>query len=143
MPYRYLEDVAIADVAFEATGDDLVNVFVAAADATMNVMIGDISSISPRESRSFKLENDDLEMLLLNLLQELIYYKDAEQLLLRITDLRIAKHGRRYVLRATASGERLDVERHEQRADVKAVTLHRFSLHRTADGWKAEVILDV
>lgn len=143
MSYRYLEEIATADIAFEATGVDLADVFVAAADATMNVMVEDLDSIIPRERRVFTLNGHDLDMLLFDLLQELLYHKDAEQLLLRIEDISVVEQDGGYALRATAAGERLDVERHEQRADVKAVTLHRFSLDKTAEGWKARVILDV
>ena len=45
MPYRYLEDIATADVAFEARGKDLAELFMAAAEATMNVMVADLDSI--------------------------------------------------------------------------------------------------
>ena len=44
---------------------------------------------------------------------------------------------------ATAEGEKLDPDRHEQRADVKAVTLHRFQVEKTNGGWKATTILDI
>ncbi|HOV88133.1 MAG TPA: archease, partial [Syntrophobacteraceae bacterium] len=39
MPFRYIEDIATADVAFEAWGETLEDLCVAAADATMNVMV--------------------------------------------------------------------------------------------------------
>ena len=48
-----------------------------------------------------------------------------------------------YFLKATAEGELLDAERHHQRADVKAVTLHDFAVERTQVGWKARVLLDI
>lgn len=141
--YRYLDDVATADIAFEAEGESLEQVFAAAAEATMNVMIEDLSAIAPREERTIELENEALDMLLFDLLQELIYHKDAEQLLLRIEEITVTERGGRYVLRAQAAGERLDTRRHEQRADVKAVTLHKFRLERTGGVWKAFVILDI
>ena len=43
MPYEYLEDVATADIAFRAWEPTLEGVFVAAADATMNVMVEDLA----------------------------------------------------------------------------------------------------
>ena len=142
MSYRYLEDFAIADIAFEALGKDLEETFVAAADATMNVMIEDLDSIEEREARSIALQNEEADMLLFDLLQELIYYKDAEQLLLRVKNILIAERNGRYNLHASAVGERLDPDRHQQRADVKAVTLHHFTLERTTKGWRALAILD-
>ena len=51
MPYEYLEEIGIADIAFEATGRDLAELFSDAADATTNVMIDNIEAIQPREAR--------------------------------------------------------------------------------------------
>jgi len=45
--------------------------------------------------------------------------------------------------RLDAAGEPLDSARHHQRADVKAVTLHDFSVEKQNEGWKARVLLDI
>ena len=143
MPYKYLEDVGTADIAFEATGCDLPELFTAAADATMNVMIENIDSIEPRETRHIEFKNDKLDMLLFDFLQELIYFKDAERLLLRVREIQIDEKDGNYFLDATTKGEPLDATRHEQRADVKAVTLHDFYVKKIDDAWKASVLLDI
>jgi SHS2 domain-containing protein len=143
MPYHYLEEFGTADIAFEATGCDLSELFRAAADATMNVMIDNLDAIEPRETRQIELSNDNIEMLLFDLLQELIFLKDAERLLLRMREVQIAESDEIYFAKATAEGEPLDAERHHQRADVKAVTLHGFCVERTEGGWKARVLLDI
>jgi len=46
-------------------------------------------------------------------------------------------------LKAETAGEVLDAARHHQRADVKAVTLHGFSVEKKNDGWKTRVLLDI
>lgn len=143
MPYEFLEGVAIADIAFRAWGGSLEEVFVAAADATMNVMIDNLDSIRFQERRPLRLESSALDMLLFDLLQELIYFKDAEQLLLRVGQARIAAANSQWMLTGEAHGEKLDPTRHEQRADVKAVTWHKFKLEKTDLGWMATVILDI
>jgi protein archease len=143
MPYRYLEEIGTADIAFEAAGRDLPELFSDAADATTNVMIDNIEAIRPRQTRHIELSNDKLDMLLFDFLQELIFLKDAERLLLRIREVQIDDRDEMYLLKATAEGETLDVERHHQRADVKAVTLHDFAVERTDGGWKARVLLDI
>jgi SHS2 domain-containing protein len=146
MPYHYLEEIGTGDIAFEATGLDLPELFTAAADATMNVMIDNLDAIEPRETRQIKLWNDNIEMLLFDFLQELIYFKDAGRLLLRARETRIDQKGEVYFLKATVAGERLDDTRHHQRADVKAVTLHGFSVEKhdpPETGWKAKVLLDI
>ena len=143
MPYKYLEDIGTADIAFEATGRDLSELFTAAADATMNVMIENIGAIEPRETRRIELKNEAIDMLLFDFLQELIYFKDAERLLLRVHELQIDEKGDVYFLQAAATGEPLEPARHQQRADVKAVTLHDFCVERDDSRWKATVILDI
>ncbi|HWQ93026.1 MAG TPA: archease [Clostridia bacterium] len=143
MPYEFLPKVAMADIAFRASGRSLEEVFAAAADATMNVMVDNLESIQFRERRPFRLENVALDLLLFDLLQEFIYHKDAERLLLRAGELRITQVHGQWLLSGEGRGERLDQERHHQRADVKAVTLHQFKLEAIPGGWLAQVILDI
>ena len=143
MPFEYLEDIAIADIAFHAWGKDLADLFQAAGDAVVNTMIENLEEITPQTSRTFNLENEALDMLLFNFLEEFIYYKDSEQLLLRSQQVQIDNKDGNYYLTALTCGETLDPERHHQRVDVKAVTLHRFALEKIEDGWTAMVILDI
>jgi len=142
-PYRYLEEIATADVAFDAWGATKEDVFLAAADATLNTMVEEIGTVAPRERRVLSLVADSLDLLLFELLQELVYHKDAERLLLRVRDLRIEETGSGYRLHADAFGETIDPGRHPLLADVKAVTLHRLVVEKTTDGWHAVVVLDV
>ena len=143
MPYHYLEEIGTADIAFEATGRDLPELFTDAADATMNVMIDNLDAIEPRETRYIELSNEKIDMLLFDFLQELIYFKDAERLLLRVRHVRIDEKEEKYILKAKGAGELLDETRHHQRADVKAVTLHDFSVEKENGGWTARVLLDI
>lgn len=141
--YRYLEGIATADVAFEAWGATREEAFLAAADATLNTMVEEIRAVSPREHRVLSVTAASLDLLLFELLQELVYHKDAERLLLRVRGLQIEGTGSGYRLRADATGETIDPERHPLLADVKAVTLHRLSVEETPSGWRAVVVLDV
>lgn len=143
MPYEFLEDVATADIAFHAWGADLEEVFKAAGDAVINTMIENLDAIALSETRIFNLDNDALDLLLFNFLQEFVYYKDSELLLLRAQQVQIEEKESIYHLTATTKGERLDRDRHHQRVDVKAVTLHQFKLEKTDMGWTAHVILDI
>ncbi len=142
MPYRYLEDIATSDVAFEAWGETLEELFVAAAEATMNVMVEDLTTIADRERRPIHIDEGEIDMLLFQLLQELIFFKDAELLLLRIPKIRIQHLKGIYSLTAETYGEELNQDKHELLVDVKAVTLHRFHVEQTSQGWEAVVILD-
>jgi SHS2 domain-containing protein len=143
MPYRYIEDIATADVAFEAWGDTLEEMFVAAAAATMKVMVSDLETIARVEHRPLQVMAEELDMLLFELLQELIFYKDAERLLLCVSSVQIQGQSGQFSLRAEAYGEEIDPEKHDLIVDIKAVTLHRFMVERRQRGWEAFVILDI
>jgi SHS2 domain-containing protein len=143
MPFEYLDDIATSDVAFQARGDTLEEMFLAAADATMNVMVGDLETIAETERKLIRVEADAVDMLLFDLLQELIFYKDAEQLLLRVKEIRVGREGDLFTAEAEASGEVLDPLKHDLVVDVKAVTLHRYKVEKTSGGWEATVILDI
>jgi SHS2 domain-containing protein len=143
MPYRYVPEIAIADVAFHAWGETLEELFTAASDATMNVMVADLETIGSVVTRPIHLADTDVDMLLFQLLQELIFHKDAGRLLLRVAGIRIDRTPSGYALAAEARGEELDPSRHDLVVDVKAVTLHRFRVEQTGRGWEASVILDI
>jgi SHS2 domain-containing protein len=146
MPYRYLDDLTVADVAFEARGTTLEELFSSAWQATLQVMIENPHALTGIESRNIALEESSLDLLLHNFLQELIYYKDAEGLLLRIEECRIQweEGGSKSVeLEARAGGQTADPKVHRLGTDVKAVTFYNFSLTREHRGWKATVVLDV
>jgi SHS2 domain-containing protein len=143
MPYVYVDDIAVADIAFRAWGDTLEDVFRAAAEATIHAMVENHDAIAPRHERRFELHDTSLDLLLLQFLQEFVYYKDAEQLLLRVQDLTISQNAPGLTLRGRVAGERIDPAKHELEADVKGVTLHQLQVAPTAEGWEATVVLDV
>ena len=146
MPYRYVDELTVADVGFQAWGDNLEELFYSAWQATLQVMIEDPSILTATESRAFTLEEPSLDLLLYNFLQELIYYKDAEGLLLRIEECRIRfreQEAGPAGLQARASGQAIDPEAHRLGTDVKAVTFYNFNLQRDSRGWSATVVLDV
>ena len=145
MPFQYRGDIAHADIAFDAWGDTLEELFSGAAEATMQVMVEDLTAVRPLETVDCSLVQDDVEMLLFDFLNELIFYKDARRLLLLPAQIRIAelKDGAGYQLQASLQGEEIEVGRHQLNTDVKAVTMLRFSVARVAQGWRATVVLDV
>lgn len=143
MTYKFLDDIAIADVAFEATGRTIRELFESAALAVTNTMIKNLDSIDGRTKTKIEVSADNIEMLLFNFLQELVFLKDAKKLLFNKFKIDVFNKGRKWQLKTFAYGEKLDMNKHELLADVKAVSLHNFKVEETKDGWKADVILDV
>lgn len=142
MAYTFLEDVAIADVAFEASGDDIAELFKSCAEATFEVM-ADLTTVGQDTEKKIRLENKKVDKLLYEFLEELIYLKDLDCLLFSDFDIKIKKEDGIYQLEATAYGSTINSEKQDLKADVKAVTLHMFEVKQTKDGWKARVVLDI
>jgi len=143
VPFEYLEDGVTSDVTFHAWGRDLDELFRAAADATVQVMVESLESIRPAETRRLCLHAEALDLLLLRFLNEQIFLKDADGLLLRAATVHIDTSSDGYDLRAELRGEPIDPVRHDLLADVKAVTLHGLSVEKVEAGWRAQVTLDV
>lgn len=140
-PFRFLEKIAIADVAFEAYGKTLEELFVNCAKATFEAMV-DFKTVTPNQVEKLKLENKTLEDLLFDWLAELIYLKDYKAMLFKEFSVKIQKNTN-YVLEGEAKGEAINQNKHNLRTDVKAVTYHLFEIKKANQLWKAKVILDI
>lgn len=141
--FRFLDTIAAADAAFEASGSTLDKLFSACVDATLRVMIENPEDIRPVLRIPVSLEKSSLDMLLFALLGEIVYHKDAGPFLLRAEEIAIAETQNRYSLDAMLIGERIDPARHRMIVDVKAVTLYRLSVGQSEDAWWATVVLDI
>ncbi len=140
MTYKFFDHTA--DVLFEAEGKDLGELFEAAGLATEETQI-ELSGIKQGIRKEIELEKDNVEMLLFDFLQELIFLKDAELLLFSGIKVNIKKEKNIYKLKAVLHGEKIDPNRHELKVDVKAVTLHQFEVKKNKAHWFARVILDI
>jgi SHS2 domain-containing protein len=140
--YEYLDDIATADVAFRAYGKTLEEMLIAATDATLEVMLPEPETLEARVKREIQVSAENAEMLLYKLLEELVYLKDAEQLLLRVERIEARQAA---LLEATAecAGDTIDAEKYVLGVDVKAVTMHLFSVKNAGGVWEAQVILDI
>ena len=150
-PYRELEDVSLADAAFEVMGKDLNEIFRDAALATFSEMF-DIYSVKGTEIREVKLEADKPDDLLFKWLEQLIYLKDAEYLWFGRFDVSISKKGNAYILDGTAYGEKITQDPKKMRTDVKAITRHKLKVEeftfddvekKVRQGWRAVFVLDI
>jgi len=143
MPFRFLEDIATADVAFEAWGATREEVFSSCAAALLRTMIEEPEEVAHSKEIQIHLEREELDLLLFAFLNELVFHKDARRLLLHADDVVIMERDGVFHLDAVVRGEEIVPERHKMLVDVKAITLHHFSLVKAGNLWKATVIVDV
>ena len=143
VPYRWLEGISLADVAFEATGADLPVLLRSAWEATVSVMLAEGPLPPASRLRELVLQAPSAEELLLALLERVVFVKDAEGILLLPERLEIREGEGLLTIAARAAGVSVEAVLDRLGADVKGVTLHRFALERLERGWRATVVLDV
>jgi SHS2 domain-containing protein len=139
--YTFLEGIAVADLAFEATGKDLGKLFQNAAMALL-VSQADVKTIKPKVTKKIVLENADPKQLLFDFLSEIIFLKDAEQLIFASAEAKVRKNAR-YELIAELKGETIDQKKHKLGNDLKAITRHQFKLEQAKTGWTCQVVVDI
>ncbi|HKN86677.1 MAG TPA: archease [Nitrospiraceae bacterium] len=142
--FRILEDIAIADVAFEATGNNLSELFVAAAEAVIDI-VANPTTVAKTWHCRIERENDQVADLLFDWLSEMVYLKDAEGVVFCEAMASVVHDSvhRCWRLHGNLNGETIDPSRHELRSDVKAVTRHLYAVWENKEQWMARVVLDI
>ncbi len=128
-----------ADIGVRIHGGDMEELLVNAAHALYSILLR-TTNLTERLERVVTVDSPDEETLLVDWLNELIYLFDAEQLAFSRFEVEQLTG---CCLQARCFGECTDSARHEAARDVKAATYHMAHIHRAADGYTAQVILDV
>lgn len=140
MPYRFLPEVALADIAFEATSGSLNGLFVASAEALTEVMV-DRKTLRTTLKKRLTVSSEDVERLLYDFLTELIVLKDTDSLLFK--EFRVSVDEKSNSLDCSMRGETISRGRQTLRNDVKAVTMHLFAIRHEKGRYGATVVLDI
>lgn len=139
--YKFLEDVAIADIAYEAYGRDLNELFENAALAIFELS-ANIKTIDTKKNLVIKLENEKTETLLYDFLSEILFLKDSKYMVFKKAKVSI-DHKKKYQLNAVLEGDTINPEKQQLENDIKAVTMHMFELKKEKNGYKATVVVDI
>ncbi len=127
-----------ADVGFRAFADSLPELFGNAALAMLSIGT-DLSEVRPVRKYRLGAESSDLESLMVDWLNEVLYWFDGTRVV--FGEFRV-EAGETWV-RAAALGEPRDPGRHAARLVIKAATYHQLKVERRDGLWVAEVYLDV
>ena len=142
MPYQYLEDEAIADIAFKAWGENLDDLFKEAAKAVYSLLTN-IDDLTTDLTYTVNIEADTSEKLLYKFLDEIIYFKDAELFFPKNVELSISEEDGLYKLTGEFFGCEFDFQKHQMGNDIKAITYHDFYLKQLDDKWECYVLVDI
>ena len=144
-----------ADLAVRLRARALTGVFAAAA-AAFTEAVTDGGTVRAVEERRVRLSAAELELLLVDWLNELLFLFETEEFLAREADVEITSavadigHARDaggpgdgYLMSARVRGERRDADRHPLKVLIKGITYHGLHIVRTADGYETTVIFDI
>lgn len=124
-----------ADTGLIAYGYDLAEAFANAAYGLFSIM-AELDGVREVESRTMTVSAEDVEGLLFNWLNELIYVFEVENRLLKRFDIiEFDEHQ----LKAVCWGEKYNPSRHQLKLGVKSATYHMLKVDKN----KVRVIFDV
>jgi SHS2 domain-containing protein len=128
-----------ADIGIIAYGTDIEELFSNAALALFS-LITELESVEEKLHLDLEVSSADRDSLLVEWLNELIYFFDAKHILFNRFDIESLTHNQ---LKATCHGEGFDPMKHKIKMGVKAATYHMLKLDKSGDGCKAQIILDI
>ncbi len=139
--YKFLEDVAIADIAYEAYGKNLEELFENAAFAIFE-MSANLETVDAKEKIEFEVESDKIENLLYDFLSEILFLKDSKYMVFKKVEVMI-KQNKKYHLKTIIEGDTINPQKQQLENDIKAVTMHMFEVKKEKNIWKATVVVDI
>ncbi len=127
-----------ADLGLRVRGPDLETLF-AEAGRGLTSLIVDPATIELRQSAAFRIEGRELDYLLFDWLNELLFAFEKDRLLYGEFVVSRDAEG----VSVAARGEPLDLDRHVLDHEVKAITYHALKVEQRDNGWLAELIVDI
>lgn len=134
--YKFLDNIT-SDVAYEAYGKDLKEVFENAALALFSI-ICKIDKVKADKKEKFEVKAEKAEDLMFNWLQSLIAIVDTEEMFFSKFDVKVIDETH---LIAECYGEPIKPELGE--TVVKAVTMYKYKFEKIDNGYKVTVSVDI
>jgi SHS2 domain-containing protein len=128
-----------ADIGLRAFGSDMVEAFVNAARGMVSLIV-DPETIREVLFRELEVKAPDKEVLLVEWLNELLFYFDTEYLLFkRFEIIRLSETE----IRARCYGEKVVKTRHILKMGIKSTTYHLVQVEKKYDGYQVQVLFDI
>lgn len=143
MDYEIIDDMTHADVAVRVRGDSYSDLFVKSGRALMSEMLenpGDIFSLVVKEG---VISGENIELLFFEFLNEILFFKDAESLLLLPENVSVIYEKGLYKCGFSLAGEKVIRDKHIFKVDIKAVTMHGLRIYKENELYIVETVFDV
>ena len=128
-----------ADVGIKAFGKDLDELFESSAYGMFSVMLEHYGNFSAKSKISIEISADNLEDLLVDWLQELLYRFEVKSLVTSDFDVKIEDT----TLIGSAGCDPYSKKRYGYPSEIKAVTYHNLEIKMEKGLYFVEIIFDV
>lgn len=140
--FQFLDDIALADLAFEAEGDSVEELFRAATQALLETL-ADPATVTVTWKRQVTKVEDNPSDLLFEWLSDIVYWKDAAGVVFNDAELSVRQEGSTWSLAAVLRGASVDPTTQRLHNDVKGITKHLYKVKREGARWYTRVVVDV
>ncbi|NPA15567.1 MAG: archease [Deferribacteres bacterium] len=137
MGYRIIDTTA--DIGIEVWAEDFKSLLEEAVRGMVSLMY-DLKKIKGEKELEIEVEGIDREDLLISLLNEIIYLRDAEKFLAKEIEVKEATENR---VKAILRGDTFNPDAHEIVEEIKAATFHNIEIKEEGGVLKSRIIFDV
>ncbi len=129
MSYKLLEHAT--DAFIEVTAPNLEEAFVRAGESVVDVTL-EQKLVEEKKQKTLTVTGEDLDFLLFNWLEEVIYQLITEGFAIHRFSLKISKNSE-YSLTAVVFGEEIDLKKHQFKVEIKAPTFHLMEIKQNGE----------
>lgn len=137
--YRYLDHMT--DAVIEAYGSTLEEAFESAAKALNDTMI-DLKGVKPDREVRIQASGHDLQELLFDWLDKVMLLLVADGIVMSEFSVKIQQDNG-YSLEGVAKGEKLNLQKHHYKVEIKAVTYHEMEIRQASGSATVRFLLDL
>ena len=137
MDYEILDHTA--DVSVRVYGKSFEELLRNAACAMMELIV-ERDKVEPSEEIKIEARGETREELLVHWLQEILFVHQVKKMVFKDFEVKLKNETR---VKGKAFGEKIDLEKHELSADIKAVTYHGLKIESVNDRLKVEIVFDI
>jgi protein archease len=130
-----------ADVGLRVRAATLEELFAEAARGLLSLIVENFDHVQPAKEFAISVpgRTGAIDYLMFDWLNELLFRFDRDRVVFSKFAVKISDGG----VQAIAWGELIDGARHQLDHEVKAITYYRLKVAQEADGWMAEIIVDI
>ncbi len=131
----------MTDAVIEAYGETLEEAFENAAKGVNDTMV-DLNTVRPDREIRIAAEGQDLYSLLFNWLDKVMLLLVADGIVTSEFSVKL-RHNNGYLLEGVAKGEKLNLDRHHYKVEIKAVTYHEMEIRQEKGKSTVRFLLDL